>query len=155
MESTAIKFEKTKYHVLDVAAYCLQNFEFNCFKLQKTLYYIQAAFVVKKSRPCFLGKIVKAEFGPVIPTIENMYSIFGNQIIRLSEDKFFGNASLVDANDRKLIDRVCELCEQMSGNDLSIKTHQEDPWMKAEMDDVISCISIMNYYSKHKAKLIC
>lgn len=154
MGDKLIKFGKVKYHVLDVAAYCLENYSFNCFKLQKTLYYIQAAFIVEKNRPCFMGRIISAGYGPIIPTIENVYSVFGNQIIHLSGKNTIGNSKVLQDTDKELIDKICAKCQDMSGSDLSIKTHKEDPWLKAEPSGIISCNSILDYYSNNRAHLI-
>lgn len=151
---TKVKFEDTRYHVFDVAAFCLLYFEMNCFKLQKVLYYIQAAFIVKKMRPCFVGKIVRAKFGPVIPSVDEIYSIFGDQIISLNPDEFIGDISKIEEEDRKLITQVCRRCENLNESDLSIKTHEEDPWKQAKDDETISCISIYMYYNQNQKKLL-
>ncbi len=154
MENIGINLSEVKYHVIDVAAYCLKKNEMNCFKLQKVLYYIQAAFIVKKRRPCFIGKIVNAKFGPIIPTIENIYSIFGNQIISLNESELIGDAFLIESEDGELIDLVCKKCEVMSGNDLSIATHQDDPWSDTADNEVISCKSIFEFYTHNESRLM-
>ncbi len=154
MKRVGINLSEVKYHVIDVAAYCLSKNEMNCFKLQKILYYIQAAFIVKKRRPCYIGKIVKAEFGPIIPTIENIYSIFGNRIISLDESELIGDASLIESEDRELIDLVCKRCEVMSGNDLSIATHLDAPWNAASDNGVITCKSIFDFYINNELRLM-
>ena len=97
---------------------------------------------------------MKAEFGPIIPTIENIYSIFGNRIISLDESELIGDASLIESEDRELIDLVCKRCEVMSGNDLSIATHLDAPWNAASDNGVITCKSIFDFYINNELRLM-
>ena len=74
------------YNVLDVAIYVINYaHDADCgesmsnLKLQKILYYIQAAFLVEKNRECFKAVIIAGEFGPVIPEVYQKYKIYGRR----------------------------------------------------------------------------
>ena len=61
-----------EYNVIDVSSYIINysnqiNHPINNLKLQKLLYYVQAATLVKTGRKCFNSKIVAWQFGPAIP----------------------------------------------------------------------------------------
>lgn len=82
------------YNVLDVAIYVINYaYDAGCgesmsnLKLQKILYYIQAAFLVEKNRECFKAVIIAGEFGPVIPEIYQKYKIYGRGGIPKQENR--------------------------------------------------------------------
>ena len=66
------------YNVLDISKYVI-NYSHDIgasitnLKLQKILYYIQAAFLVNKQEKCFAEPIVAWEFGPVSVETYNQY----------------------------------------------------------------------------------
>lgn len=82
------------YNVLDVAIYVI-NYAHDAdygesmsnLKLQKILYYIQAAFLVEKNRECFKAVIIAGEFGPVIPEVYQKYKIYGRRGIPKQENR--------------------------------------------------------------------
>ena len=50
-------------------------------KLQKLLYYVQAAFLVEYNTPCFDDDIVAWKYGPVVERVYNDFRIYGSNII--------------------------------------------------------------------------
>ena len=55
--------------------------------LQKILYYIQVAFLLKKNKECFKAVIIAGEFGPVIPEVYQKYKIYGRRGIPKQENR--------------------------------------------------------------------
>lgn len=60
-----------EYNVIDVSSYIINysnqiNHPINNLKLQKLLYYVQAATLVETGRKCFNSKIIAWQFGPVV-----------------------------------------------------------------------------------------
>ena len=82
------------YNVLDVAIYVINyahdtgcGESMNNLKLQKILYYIQVAFLLKKNKECFKAVIIAGEFGPVIPEVYQKYKIYGRRGIPKQENR--------------------------------------------------------------------
>ena len=82
------------YNVLDVAIYVINYaHDTGCgesmsnLKLQKILYYIQVAFLLKKNKECFKAVIIAGEFGPVIPEVYQKYKIYGRRGIPKQENR--------------------------------------------------------------------
>ena len=82
------------YNALDVATYVIKyahtsgcEESMSNLKLQKILYYIQAAFLVEKNRQCFKEAIIAWEFGPVIPEVYQKYKIYGRKGIPEQENR--------------------------------------------------------------------
>lgn len=57
-----------------------------------------------------------------------------------------------------VIDQVCDTLGEFSGNELSQRTHREDPWRDARGDllpaapskELISKDAILSYYGQHR-----
>ena len=68
------------YDVLLMAKYIIKycnksNLPISNLKLQKLLYFIQAAFLVEKGHACFPDEIEAWDFGPVVPAVYYKYKI--------------------------------------------------------------------------------
>lgn len=75
-----------EYNVIDVSSYIINysnqiNHPINNLKLQKLLYYIQAATLVETGRKCFNSKIIAWQFGPVVPEAYYYYEEYGRNNI--------------------------------------------------------------------------
>lgn len=79
------------YNVIDVSSYIIEysnkiNSPVSNLKLQKLLYYSQAATLVELGQKCFDSKIMAWEFGPVVVEAYQHYKEFGREIIPNQED---------------------------------------------------------------------
>ena len=84
----------SNYSAIDVSTYiinysCDINSPVSNLKLQKLLYYVQAALLVETGKKkCFESKIVAWEFGPVVVESYQHYKEYGrNNIPRQEENK--------------------------------------------------------------------
>ena len=73
------------YDVLEVCRHVInysneQDYGISNLKLQKVLYFIQAYFLIDKTKnaPCFDDKIEAWNFGPVVPTAYHEYKQYGS-----------------------------------------------------------------------------
>ena len=62
------------YKAISVAKYIINysnsiDSPISNLKLQKLLYYVQAAFLVEEGKKCFCDEIVAWAFGPVVPDV--------------------------------------------------------------------------------------
>ncbi len=162
------------YNVLDVAKYVI-NYSHDVgasitnLKLQKILYYIQAAFLVKKQERCFGERIVAWELGPVSIETYNMYKHYGREEIpkqapreemQFDGEKFAIKIKEVDISnqlkvlDKKIIEEVVEAYKEVKDPfELVKKTHIERPWKDTTRNDEIKCEKIKEYYSHHIEKI--
>ena len=63
----------------------------NNLKLQKVLYYIQEAFLNKKGKECFEDRIKMWQYGPAVPSVNNIFLAAGSsplKIFSLTTDGF-------------------------------------------------------------------
>lgn len=75
-----------EYNVIDIAAYIINysneiGSPVNNLKLQKLLYYVQAAALVKTNHMCFSSKIIAWKFGPAVPEAYHYYAEYGRDDI--------------------------------------------------------------------------
>lgn len=156
------------YEVLDIARYIINyNNQHGCgisnLKLQKILYFVQAAFLVNKSEPCFYEDIEAWDFGPVVPEIYHEFKMYGSNDIPHINDyidyskgiweakKVIFNENIISGDDKKLLDNMIEQCNQHSANDLVRITHGQAPWQNAYnrgFNNIISKESIKNFFIK-------
>jgi len=85
------------YDVFAIAAYIINNSIDNDnpvtnLKLQKILFYVQAAFLVKVCEPCFEAEIQAWKHGPVVPTMYRDFRDYGADKI---EDKIYSREEYV------------------------------------------------------------
>ncbi|MDM0495266.1 Panacea domain-containing protein [Clostridium perfringens] len=142
------------YNVKDIAAYIVDySIENGCpvsnLKLQKLLYYVQAYFLVTKSEPCFREDIEHWRHGPVVREVYSQYKMYFDDKITKSNG-FNGLGSY----DKKLIDKVIDSYETYGPWDMVRKTHEEEPWVNTNSDDVIDKKEIKKYFNKHKSYIL-
>ena len=88
--------------------------------LQKLLYYSKGWSLGLVGEPCFKNAIHAWEWGPVVPTVYNVYEQYGKHAIEIPEEG--------EIQDNVLLDAIVRVYGQMKPFDLSDQTHEEDPW---------------------------
>ena len=115
-------------NVHDVAAYILQKQgSMSTMKLQKLLYYAQAWNLAWEERPLFEVKIEAWANGPVVWEIFNEH----RGEFEVGPPWTSGSASRLTSDDRTIVDAVLAGYGGLSGRQLSLLTHAEDPWREA------------------------
>jgi uncharacterized phage-associated protein len=139
--------------IIDVAAYILQRCgSMTTMKLQKLAFYSQAESLAHSGRPLFPEDFQAWRGGPV--SVELYVRHRGMFLIR--EGALTGTKELTD-QEKRLIDSVCSSLAGLTGNQLSSRTHGEDPWREARagLPQTASCTtkitkdSIRDYYSRN------
>lgn len=161
------------YYAMDIARYII-NFcidignPISNLKLQKILYYVQAAFMIEECEPCFNEEIAKWRHGPVVIDVYQSYKKFiGGTINERQEEyidyelanyEFVSNflikrvtktfdADIIKERHRKLINKVVLGLIGMDDWDLVQKTQEEDPYINTEKDEIITIASIYAYFN--------
>lgn len=120
------------YCVLDVCQYIIEysnkkEYGISNLKLQKLLYYVQAAFLVETGEKCFHEKIIAWDFGPVVLEAYHEYKIYGScQIFH----PFLNDSvcNLFTEDDRKRIESIIDALADYSSTDLLEVIHHQSPW---------------------------
>lgn len=110
-------------------------------KLQKLLYYIQGLAAKIYGKPAFENDIYAWSYGPVVSDIYQMYK--GRNPI--------GTPSLtcqVSDGLNKIIDIVISSYGQIEAEKLIDLTHDEEPWMNTEKDNIIAFELLQQYFEK-------
>lgn len=139
------------YNVLDIAHKLLvsaKNVEggdlMSNLKLQKMLYYQQGFHLAKFNTPLFEDEIEAWMYGPVVPSVYNIFHQFGSNGI-MPENK---EPIELEPVEEKLFDEVFQAYGQFSAIGLMNMTHKEKPWVntKTGVGNVISKGSLKNYF---------
>lgn len=137
--------------VHDVAAYILtKRRPITAMKLQKLVYYSQAWSLVWDEAPLFEEQIEAWANGPVVRELYERHR--GAFKVDLWPT---GKPSNLTASEIDTIDQVMKYYGNMSSQELSNRTHQEEPWRMARRglqpdergSNVISLASMAEYYS--------
>lgn len=147
-----------KYTVEEIAAFYvnLANKQFiddgvpegiTNLKLQKILYFAQAASLALNDQPLFEEEIEAWKFGPVVPTIYQRYKQFGNSPLGVEE-----YTEVIDADTKNLLENIWEIFGKFSASELVNITHNHTPWKEAfyanKADTIISKSALAEYYKK-------
>ncbi len=142
------------YRALDVAKYVVnyvnnEGKPITHLQIQKILYYIQAQFLVEKSKPLFLEPIEAWRHGPVVSSVYSYYRRYTNMAIFSKEQP----SVTFTTNEQKIMNKVIDKYKEVNGWDLVNKTHQESPWKDVYrngqgMNCEIPLYSIKKYFSK-------
>lgn len=142
------------YRAKDIAAYIV-NYSIengNCvsnLKLQKLLYYVQAYFAIQKNTPCFNEDIEHWRHGPVVREVYSEYKVyFNDDIMEIKSGKD------IEENDKLLINEVVDSYCKYSPWQMVKKTHQEEPWVNTNSDDIIEFSEIKAYYNEHEEDIL-
>ena len=155
-----------EYNVIDVSSYIINysnqiNHPINNLKLQKLLYYVQAATLVEAGRKCFNSKIVAWQFGPAIPKAYHYYEEYGrnnipnqggyktikldNKTLRMS----YTQPAEIDYTIKRIIRNVVDSYLNITNPlELSKKTRKKSPWKTTPLNQEIQCSKIGEYYQK-------
>ncbi|MEL5898699.1 type II toxin-antitoxin system antitoxin SocA domain-containing protein [Clostridium sporogenes] len=160
--------------VMDVAQYIInysieKDKPISNLKLQKILYYIQAAFLTNRKKPCFNEKIQNWRHGPVVPEVYREYKIYSNGNINdrqtgYSEFELDENLNLkinrkkYEENDmceidKNLINKVVDSYLDVEAWEMVKRTHEEDPWKYSCQDEEITLENIQKYFEKNKERI--
>ncbi|MBP9773104.1 MAG: SocA family protein [Candidatus Peribacteraceae bacterium] len=114
-------------------------------KLQKILYFAQAAHLAVHEKPLFKEEIEAWKFGPVVPSIYKKYKQYTNKVIP--------NSKVVLEFDEQLINflnSIWEIYGKYSAAELVEITHQHKPWKQAFFEGkgttVIEKAVMMSHY---------
>ena len=126
------------YDVLEVCRHVInysneQDYGISNLKLQKVLYFIQAYFLIDKTKnaPCFDDKIEAWNFGPVVPTAYHEYKQYGSGDIPTIESYVLFVTDVITDEDKNRINKVVDKFSGYSATDLVALTHRQSPWMNA------------------------
>nr|DAK33499.1 MAG TPA: hypothetical protein [Caudoviricetes sp.] len=116
------------YNALRIALYVIKRYmeraaEISNLKLQKVLYFIQKGFLYIRKNPCFKDRIEAWRYGPVVPSVYNIFSASGSSGIKLY--------SLLNDNFDDIENRDIQLLNKIIDSDLNTdvwemvrRTHQ-------------------------------
>lgn len=163
-----------RYNVLDLALYIInycneKGNSISNLQLQKIVYYVQAAFLVERGKPCFDEEIVHWTYGPVVEKVYNEFRgygfnpipkdaryidvVFNNVTNKVEIHKHGFDNKLFMNSDGALINRVVDAYSGFEPFKLVNKTHKESPWMDTLKNQIITKESIRNYYLKNPNKI--
>ena len=96
-------------------------------KLQKILYFAQAAYLSLYDKPLFEEEIYAWKYGPVVKSIYNSYKKKKNQVLKLPNNyKNNFNNELI-----RFLNGIWELFSKYSASELINITHSHKPWQEA------------------------
>lgn len=141
--------------IVDVATYILERTgTVTTMKLQKLAFYSQAQHLAQYGSSLFPEDFEAWRGGPVAPELYALHR--GMFLIRPGELMSGDSSALTDA-ERALIDSVCSALGDMTGAELSERTHLESPWLNAReglapsdpSNAVITQEAMRSYYQEH------
>lgn len=161
------------YNVMDVAQFIINysnesEITITNLKLQKLLYYVQAAFLIETGKPCFEENIINWRHGPVITEVYDEFKSYASMNIDPVEEysvfeigenfsfefkvkKYQDNP--IKPCERNIIKKVVNAYKDMGPWELVNRTHEEDPWLiDSERNGKITLESIENYFKEDQYK---
>jgi uncharacterized phage-associated protein len=115
-------------------------------KLQKLLYFAQAAHLAVYGEPLFNDEIQAWKFGPVVPNVYRFYKVKGDQLLR-NEDDFYCDPQL-----EGFLKDVWKIFGKYSAYELANISHKHDPYKDVydpeERGTVINQGTMRDYYKK-------
>lgn len=115
-------------------------------KLQKLLYFAQAAHLSICNGSLFNDEIEAWRFGPVISSVYHRYKNKGNRILKLPSNY---EDSIEDEKIKKFLCGVWELFHKYSTSELISITHNHKPWKdyyKEGINEIIPKEVLKEYY---------
>lgn len=113
-------------------------------KLQKLLYYQQGYHLAVFSTPLFAENIEAWMYGPVVPTVYDIFSKYGSSALpEVTED------ISLDEDEEILFNQVYDAYREFSAIGLMNRTHAEKPWIEATPHDrgtIIPQSSMKSYF---------
>lgn len=120
------------YNALDIARKIINRTDIDRgdsitnLKLQKLLYYLQGFWLAEYDTPLFDEPIEAWAYGPVVPSVYNLYKSYGKKAIDVNPSE--EPIQLNSAEEETLFDEVYNLYNQYSASALVRMTHNEMPW---------------------------
>ena len=145
------------YNAIDVAKHVIsysneKDYLMPYNKLPKVLYYIQALFMIKRSKPCFIEEIRACETGPEIDAISKEFdtvtSLSEETNLKITEKEYLDN--IIRDQDKDLIDSVVDLLSNFTSAELLNILRNQKPFKEAfddPRDNIIKHESIKAFYS--------
>jgi len=112
-------------------------------KLQKLLYFVQAICLMIFDKKAFPEKILAWSYGPVVNEVYQQYK--QNHANTINSESTVKNIS---SGLHKIIDEVVNCYGSIEANKLIDFTHEEEPWIKTEVNKEINIDLIKNYFNK-------
>lgn len=156
-----------RYVALAVAKYILSLRPMTNLRLQKTLYFIQVAFLLTRERGIFDDEIEAWQYGPVVPSVYNEYKYSSRNILTYNREmeielfETFRNLGITNENIIEEVDRLdrdfesVDLIQEMLGRlenftdwQLVYKTHTYAIWQEHfnNSNNVMTEQEILNYH---------
>ena len=156
-----------RYVALAVAKYILSLQPMTNLRLQKTLYFIQVAFLLTRERGIFDDEIEAWQYGPVVPSVYNEYKYSSRNILTYNREmeielfETFRNLGITNENIIEEVDRLdrdfesVDLIQEMLGRlenftdwQLVEKTHTYAIWQEHfnNSNNVMTEQEILNYH---------
>ncbi len=141
--------------IIDVATYILERTDtVTTMKLQKLAFYSQAQHLAQYGSPLFPEAFQAWRGGPVAP---DLYALHRGKFLIRPGELVSGDSSALTDVERALIDGVCSALGDMTGAELSERTHLESPWLNARKglapsdpsNAVITQEAMHSYYLEH------
>ncbi|WP_053983440.1 Panacea domain-containing protein [Niameybacter massiliensis] len=166
------------YKALDIAKYvinyCIDIQDVNLIsnlKLQKIMYYIQAAFLVETGDLAFNEKISAWRYGPVVEMVYHEFKRYVNsgideridtELVLKNENaryvykrqKYNPNEKFIDEH-KEIINKVIHGQNKFTAFQLVARTHEEYPWMHAIENDepYIDIDDMRRYFTQHGERI--
>lgn len=144
------------YNAIDVANYIVNKSidlgtPVSNLKLQKLLYYVQAAKLVNDNVAMFKEKISAWKYGPAVESVFHEFKFYANMKI----DEKCNSDDIIAAKDKALIDEVLQAYREVIAIDMVRKSCNEDPWKNAykNKEAYISLEAIQSYYRNNEGSI--
>ena len=112
-------------------------------KLQKLLYYAQGISIKYTGKTLFNEKIVAWKHGPVVKEVYDVYKKFGREPIKEDIESISINGDV-----EVILKDVYEEYGQFSAGKLVDMTHNESPWKKTSINNVISLEKMYDFFGR-------
>lgn len=100
-------------------------------KIQKLLYFVQAAFLSLLNRPAFNEEIEAWQYWPVVKEIYDKYKDYWRKEIEIKEEELEENYKKFTEEEKDLISFINESFWEYSASKLVDITHNHKPWQEA------------------------
>ena len=156
-----------RYSALAVAKFILSLQPMTNLRLQKTLYFIQVAFLLTREQGIFRDEIEAWEYGPVVPSVYSEYKYTSKRILTYNREQeleminTFRNLGIQSGNvieevdmlerDNESVRLINEMINRLKGfSDWQLveKSHTYDIWRNHfnSSDNVMSEQEILDYH---------
>lgn len=114
-------------------------------RLQKLLYFVQGWSIATRGKPFFDDKIVAWPFGPVVPTVYNVYRPCGRNFIQ--GDTAMNDYDMTTEEENFLIDILHEYYGDSTSILIEMTKKKDSPWFSKTIDQEITLDEMREYFS--------